>query len=239
MEEAVDQMKSEFISLASHQLRTPLSSIKTYSHMLLDGYMGTIDEQKRPALEVIVTASNRMNELIATLLDITRLESGAIIIERKMVDIVQIINEVLDEMQIPAKYRSIAIKLVLKGKGSVKLRSDGSIIKEVIINLVSNAIKYTKEKGNVTITVTPAKDKITIAVKDNGFGIPAQAKKQIFSKFFRASNVIQLDTNGIGLGLYLVKGLIDELGGDISFTSQENRGTTFKVSLPRKFKPIQ
>ncbi len=238
MEEAVDQMKSEFISLASHQLRTPLTSIKTYSHMLLDGYMGTIDKQKRPALEVIVTASNRMNELIANLLDITRLESGAIVAERKTVDIIQVINEVLDEMQTLAKYKSITLKLVLKGKESVKIRSDRSIITEILANLVSNAIKYSKEKGIVTIIVTPASDKIIVTVKDNGLGIPAQAKKQVFSKFFRAPNAIRLESNGTGLGLYLVKGLVDELDGHISFTSQENKGTAFKVSLPRKFNPI-
>lgn len=238
MEEAVDQMKSEFISLASHQLRTPLSSIKTYSHMLLDGYMGEIDEQKRPALEIIVAASNRMNELISTLLNITRLESGAIMIEKKQVDLIDVIKEVLDEMEIPAKYRSISLRLVLKGQQSTKIRSDGAIIKEVLTNLVSNSIKYSNEDGLVTISVTPAKDKVTVTVKDNGLGIPAHAKKQVFSKFFRAANVIQIETNGTGLGLYLVKGLVDELGGRISFRSEEGRGTTFRVSLPRKYMPI-
>ena len=238
MEEAVDKMKSEFIALASHQLRTPLSSIKTYSHMLLDGYMGEIDEQKKPALETIVAATNRMNELIGTLLHITRLESGTIVIEKKPVDMIQIIQEILDEMEIFTKYKSIKLKLVVKCKESTKIRSDGPLIQEVMSNLVSNAIKYSKQDGIVTITVTALKDKVTVTIKDNGLGIPAEAKKQIFSKFFRATNVTRIETNGTGLGLYLVKGLVDELGGHISFTSQEDKGSTFRFSLPRKFKPI-
>ena len=238
MEEAIDQMKSEFIALASHQLRTPLSSIKTYSHMLLDGYMGDIDENKKPALEIIVNATNRMNELISTLLYITRLESGGIVIEKKPVDLIQIIKEVLEEMAILANYRSISLRLVINGKESTRIRSDGPIIKEVLSNLVSNSIKYSKQNGKVTITITPTKDSVTVKVKDNGLGIPAEAKKQIFSKFFRASNVVRLETNGTGLGLYLIKGLVEEMGGTISFTSAENVGSTFRVCLPRRLKPV-
>ncbi len=234
MEEAVDQMKSEFISLASHQLRTPLSSIKTYSHMLLDGYMGEIDDQIRPALEIIVAATNRMNELISTLLNITRLESGAVVVQKTTVDIAQISREVLSEMDIPAINRSIKLKLQIHGNKSTKIKSDGPIIKEVLTNLVSNSVKYSKDNGEVKITVRAGDKNVILVVRDSGLGIPEPAKEQIFSKFFRAHNVIQLETNGTGLGLYLVKGLVDELGGKISFTSEEHKGTTFKVTLPRK-----
>jgi PAS domain S-box-containing protein len=234
MEEAVDQMKSEFISLASHQLRTPLSSIKTYSHMLLDGYMGEIDSQKRPALEIIVAATNRMNELISTLLNITRLESGAIVVQKSTVDIAQIAREVIAEMDIPARNRSIQLKLGVSGKHSTKIRSDGPIIKEVLTNLVSNSVKYTMDNGTVSLFVRSSENNVSLIVRDSGVGIPEPAKEQIFSKFFRAHNVIQIETNGTGLGLYLVKGLVDELGGKITFTSEEGKGTAFKVRLPRK-----
>ena len=234
MEEAVDQMKSEFISLASHQLRTPLSSIKTYSHMLLDGYMGEIDAQKRPALEVIVASTNRMNELISTLLNISRLESGAVIVQNALVDVAVIAKEVIDEMDIPAKNRSILLRLIVSGSYSTKIKSDGPIIKEILTNLVSNSVKYSKDNGEVKLYIKANEDNISLIVRDTGLGIPEPAKEQIFSKFFRALNVIQIETNGTGLGLYLVKGLVDELGGKISFTSKEGRGTTFKVKLPRK-----
>lgn len=234
MEEAVDQMKSEFISLASHQLRTPLSAIKTYSHMLLDGYMGEIEQQQRPALEIIVAATNRMNELISTLLNITRLESGAIVVDKNLVDLTQLSKEVVDEMEILTKAKDIRLSLNIKGDNSTKITSDGPLIKEVLSNLVSNAIKYSKEKGTVKITLRGDEHDATFVVKDNGIGIPNPEKANIFSKFFRAHNVIQFDTNGTGLGLYLVKGLVDELGGEISFTSTEGKGTSFKFTLPRK-----
>ncbi|MEI9913855.1 MAG: PAS domain-containing sensor histidine kinase [Candidatus Saccharibacteria bacterium] len=234
VEEAVDQMKSEFISLASHQLRTPLASIKTYSHMLLEGYMGEIDNEKRSALETIVASTNRMNELISTLLNITRLESGGLVIEPRPVDIVQIVSEVMDEMAILAKSRSVNLRSAIRGKASTKIWSDRPIIKEVVANLVSNSIKYSRDNGDVTITTQTTDKDVTISVKDSGFGIPEHAKSQIFTKFFRAHNVIQLETNGTGLGLYLVKGLVDQLGGRITFTSKEGQGTTFRLKLPRK-----
>ncbi len=236
MEEAVDQMKSEFISLASHQLRTPLALIKTYSHMLLEGYMGEIDNDKRPAVETIVAATNRMNELISTLLNITRLESGSILLDIGSVDIVQIVAEVIKEMEIQAKNRSITIKTFTRGRSPLIL-SDGPIIKEVLANLISNSVKYSKDNGNVIITIRGNDHDVTVSVKDNGFGIPDPAKAQIFSKFFRANNIIQLETNGTGLGLYLVKGLVNELGGKISFTSKLDEGTTFKLKLPRTVSP--
>lgn len=234
MEETIDQMKSEFISLASHQLRTPLSSIKTYTHMLLDGYMGNIDEENRLALEVIISAANRMNELISTLLNITRLESGAIVINENLVDINQIARQVIEEMDIPAKSRSVRLTLSAKSNEPTKIQSDGPLIKEVITNLVSNSVKYSKEGGQVKLSILNNPNYVTLVVKDNGLGIPEGSRSQIFTKFFRASNVVQVETNGTGLGLYMVRGLVDELGGSITFTSSESKGTTFKVKLPRK-----
>ncbi len=239
MEETIDQMKSEFISLASHQLRTPLSSIKTYTHMLLDGYMGNIDEENRLALEVIISAANRMNELISTLLNITRLESGAIVINENLVDINQIARQVIEEMDIPAKSRSVRLTLSAKSNEPTKIQSDGPLIKEVITNLVSNSVKYSKEGGQVKLSILNNPNYVTLVVKDNGLGIPEGSRSQIFTKFFRASNVVQVETNGTGLGLYMVRGLVDELGGSITFTSSESKGTTFKVKLPRKRLPYK
>ena len=234
MEETIDQMKSEFISLASHQLRTPLSSIKTYTHMLLDGYMGKIDEQNRLALEVVISAANRMNELISTLLNITRLESGAIVINKNLINIDQIAKQVIEEMDIPAKSRSVKLIFSTKSSKPTMIQSDGPIIKEVLTNLVSNSVKYSKEGGQVKLSIQNSPDYITLIVKDNGLGIPEGSRSQIFTKFFRANNVVQVETNGTGLGLYMVRGLVNELGGSITFTSTESSGTTFRVKLPRK-----
>lgn len=229
-EEEIDRMKSEFISLASHQLRTPLSAIKTYSHMLLDGYMGSIAPPQKKALRTIIGASNRMNELISTLLNITRMESGTIKVSPKYVRVDALAQEVAQEVSLLAADRSISIA-TRAGTGSMGVRTDPLLFKEVLINLATNAIKYTPENGNVLIRVQRRGGYIVTSVTDSGWGIPLASQKQIFSKFFRAQNIVKRETTGTGLGLYLVKGLVDALEGKITFKSEEGKGTTFTVSL--------
>lgn len=229
-EEEIDRMKSEFISLASHQLRTPLSAIKTYSHMLVDGYIGTITPPQKKALRTIIGASNRMNELISTLLNITRIESGTIRVTPKYVRLDALAQEAMQEVSLLAADRSISIA-TRAGKGSMGAKTDPLLFKEILINLATNAIKYTPENGTVVIKVQRRGDNIVTSVTDSGWGIPVAAQKQIFSKFFRAQNIVKRETTGTGLGLYLVKGLVDALDGKITFKSEEGKGTTFTVSL--------
>ena len=232
-EQEVDRMKSEFISLASHQLRTPLSAIKTYTHMLYDGYMGDLNTAQKKSLNTIIAATNRMNELLSTLLNITRIESGTIAITRKSLRIDRLAEEVMHELEHLAESNAVSLQLQVKGTYSTVIKTDPLIAKEVISNLVSNGIKYTPEEGVVTITVRPRQADVLIDVTDSGWGIPKAAQEQIFSKFFRAHNVVKRETTGTGLGLYLVKGLLDALGGRIWFTSEENQYTTFSFTLPR------
>lgn len=233
VEEEVDRMKSEFISLASHQLRTPLSAIKTYTHMLSDGYMGELNTAQKKSLATIVGASNRMNELISTLLNITRIESGTIAITPKALKLDKVIEEILPELILMARHKSIALNFRVTGTGNTSIRTDALIVKEVVTNLASNAIKYTPEGGSVIIAVRPRTNDILVKVTDSGWGIPQYSQDQIFSKFFRAQNIVKRETTGTGLGLYLVKGLLDALGGNIWFTSKEGTGTTFYFTLPR------
>lgn len=233
LEQEIDRMKSEFISLASHQLRTPLSAIKTYSHMLVDGYMGEVTSSQKKSLRTIISATNRMNELISTLLNITRIESGTIAVTPKLLQIDKISDEVLKELSLMAADKSIVLSLTRSGSGSMSIKTDSLILKEIITNLVSNAIKYTPDEGSVTINVRPRSHDIQVSVVDTGWGIPKYAQDQIFSKFFRAHNIVKRETTGTGLGLYLVKGLLDRLGGKIWFVSEEGSGTTFSFSLPR------
>lgn len=230
-EEEIDRMKSEFISLASHQLRTPLSAIKTYSHMLVDGYMGNVAPSQKKALRTIISASNRMNELISTLLNITRIESGTIRVVPKYVRLDALAQEAMQEVSLLAADRSISL-CARSGKGSMGVRTDPLLFKEIVINLATNAIKYTPENGTVIIKVQRRGDNIITSVSDSGWGIPEASQKDIFSKFFRAQNIVKRETNGTGLGLYLVKGLVDALEGKIWFKSEEGKGTVFSVSLP-------
>lgn len=239
VEEEIDRMKSEFISLASHQLRTPLSTIKTYSHMLVDGYLGDITPPQKKSLRTIIGATNRMNELIGTLLNITRIESGTIAIDPKMLSIDRLAEEVLKEMSVAASSKGLDLSLKRTGKGSITIKTDALLVTEVLTNLISNAIKYTPTQGSVTVTVRPRTNDILVSVQDTGWGIPKHAQEQIFSKFFRAHNIVKRETSGTGLGLYLVKGLIDRLGGTIWFTSEEGKGTNFTFTLPRKLPAAQ
>lgn len=234
VEEEIDRMKSEFISLASHQLRTPLSAIKTYSHMLVDGYMGDVTPAQKKSLRTIIGATNRMNELISTLLNITRIESGTIVINQRMLRIDRAAEEVIKELTLAASEKNINLSLVVKGKLATSVKTDNLILKEIIANLISNAIKYTTEGGDVTVTVKGRIKDVLLTVSDNGWGIPKDAHDQVFSKFFRAQNTVKRETTGTGLGLYLVKGLLDRLGGSIWFDSDEGQGTNFYFTLPKE-----
>lgn len=233
LENEIDRMKSEFISLASHQLRTPLSAIKTYSHMLMEGFMGPVEPAQKKALHTIISASNRMNELISTLLNITRIESGSIAITPKYVNLNKLVEEVHKELLHTATDKLITMTLETP-KAPLQVRTDNLIAKEVISNLVTNAIKYTPEHGTITIKVLNRAHDVCVKVIDTGFGIPTYSQDQIFTKFFRAHNVVKRETSGTGLGLYLVKGLVDVLGGKVWFTSKEDEGSTFYFSLPKQ-----
>jgi PAS domain S-box-containing protein len=229
----IDRMKSDFISLASHQLRTPLSSIKTYSHMLLDGYMGQLSEPQIKSLRTIVSATNRMNETVSTLLNVSRIESGKVITERKLIAINRIINTIVDDHRLAASNKDINLEIKHAPEGP-KVYSDAVVLKEILGNLLSNAIKYTPPSGIITISgrIPKKRHELVISISDTGFGIPAASFPKIFSKFYRADNVVSREAPGIGLGLYLVKGLIDELGGKVWFRSQEGKGSTFYIALP-------
>lgn len=227
----VDKMKSDFISLASHQLRTPLSAIKTYAHMLLDGFMGPMTKPQIKSLKTIVSATNRMNETISTLLNITRIESGSIAVTRKTVSVNQVVEEVINEHRLAALDKNITTSIE-KPKDIVKIISDGAVLKEIISNLVSNGIKYTPTGGDVTVGIKTEGNQVIISVKDTGVGIPKESRQSVFTKFFRAENVVRQETSGTGLGLYLVKGLVTELGGEVWYDSIEDKGSTFYVSLP-------
>ena len=234
LEQEIDRMKSEFISLASHQLRTPLSAIKTYTHMLYDGYSGKLNQSQKKSLNTIISASDRMNELISTLLNITRMESGTIGVTPKLLRIDKIAEEVVKELSLTASSKSVKLSTVTKGRRSTSIKTDALIVKEIITNLASNAIKYTPESGSVSLVVRPQAASIVVDIVDCGWGIPKDSQDQVFSKFFRAHNIVKRETTGTGLGLYLVKGLVDALGGRIWFVSDEDKGTTFSFSLPRR-----
>jgi PAS domain S-box-containing protein len=226
-----DRLKMDFIGIASHQLRTPLTAVITYAHMLEENFGGKLSDIQLSFVNVIITASRRMNELVGTLLNITRIEAGNIRIEPKLVQIGNIIQEILDELKPEADSKRIQLNLQVQTELE-RIKTDRLLAHEVFANVISNAIKYTPPGGKILVTITDRFNDIVVSVKDNGYGIPVEDQRFIFIKFFRSSDAMKHDVSGTGLGLYLTKVLVDNLGGEIWFKSLKNKGTTFFVSLP-------
>jgi PAS domain S-box-containing protein len=227
-----DRLKMDFIGIASHQLRTPLTAVVTYAHMLEENFGGKLSDIQQSFVSVIITASRRMNELIGTLLNITRIEAGNIRIDPKPTQVANIIQEIIDEIKPEADGKRIKLKLENKSKQE-QIKTDRLLVHEVFSNLISNSVKYTPPGGNILITINERYNDIIISVKDNGYGIPIGDQRFIFTKFFRSTTAMKHDVTGTGLGLYLTKILVDNLGGDIWFKSIKNKGATFFVSLPK------
>jgi len=230
-----DKLKSDFISIASHQLRTPLSAINMYTRMLRDGLAGPLTDQQLPYIQTILTSVERMNVLIDTLLNITRIEAGGIVIKPRLVRLNELTAEMIQEFIPAAKAKGISLSYTLPDTME-PIHTDSLLVREVCANLLSNAIKYTPEGGKVKLTLQETAKEIRWQVTDTGYGIPKNEQKNIFLKFFRAGNIVNKDVSGTGLGLYLVKNIAESLGGELWFESAENKGSTFFFTLTKTFK---
>ena len=242
-EKAIDKAKSEFISVASHQLKTPATAIKLLSERLLSGKMGEATEKQKEYFEDIHSSNERMIDLVNALLRVSRIELGAFKISVKKKQPCMIVLDILDEL----KYVIDKKKLKLKVKSSMpkmELLLDEHLFRMVINNLITNAVQYTKEGGEIGVEYAVVKKGETIGkkvleerclvitVSDTGYGIPLKAQSKVFTKFFRADNARQKHTDGTGLGLYIVKSTLEYSSGLIWFTSRENKGSEFYVAIP-------
>lgn len=232
-EASVDKMKTDFISLASHQLRTPLSAIKWFIELLLSKETGKLNKQQKEFINNIETSNERMIDLVNMLLNISRIESGRIIIDPSPTDIKTILNTILLEYDKKIKAKKInVIKSISDTIPNINI--DTKLIGEVFSNLIGNAVKYNKVGGDLIIIISKTNTDLMIQISDTGIGIPDDSKSKLFDRFYRASNAIKTDTEGNGLGLYLVKAIIESSQGKIWFESEENKGTSFWFSLPLK-----
>jgi signal transduction histidine kinase len=229
----VDKAKTEFVSLASHQLRTPLTSISWFSEMLLKQEVGSLNPKQKEYLSEVFAQNRRMIDLVDDLLNSSRIDMGMLSIELKSVDLRSILDSVLWEIDPLAKEKNIKVENNFP-VGLPIIETDPELARIIFQNVISNAIKYTPNEGKVNIDLTQSGSHVDIKVTDTGYGIPEKQQNRIFTKMFRADNIRNKVTDGSGLGLYIVKAVVKELGGKIYFESKEGRGTAFFITLPMR-----
>jgi len=230
-EKEIDRAKSEFVSLASHQLRTPLTSVKWNLEMLLSGEDGVLSQKQKKRVEELYRGNERMNEMVRSLLNVSRIEAGSLTVKLKMSDVGEIMKEVVKEQMPTAKEKKQEVTVQRK-EGLPKISTDPALVRMIVQNLFGNAIEYTGIGGKIICTVAQTGDKIIIGIKDTGMGIPEEQKTKIFQKLFRAENAVREKPEGNGLELYITKGMVTALSGQIWFESEKGVGTTFFVALP-------
>jgi len=239
-EREVERIKSEFVSLASHQLRTPVTIIKWGAETLLKSIGDKLSKEDKENVDRIYRGSNRMIELVNDLLNVSRLEGGRLMFEKKEVQFEELIDKVLEEYKPYLEKKNAKVSIIKPEKLMPKISVDLEKIRQVVIILLDNAIKYSPEGSEIKIKLEQRGQELFYSNADQGVGIPKEQQEKIFSRFFRADNVKQKP--GTGLGLYLAKGLVEAHGGKIWFSSEsgsasggeseENKGTTFCFTIP-------
>lgn len=227
----LDEVKDEFISMASHQLRTPLTSIKGYLDMILEGDAGEITPMQRKFLIEAFVSSERMVHLINDFLNVSRLQTGKFMIEKRPVDLAKIVGQEIDSLKISANGRELSFKYK-KPKQLPRLMLDEGKIRQVIMNFADNALYYSRAGTTITVTLTVEEGDVVLKVKDTGIGVPEEEQARLFTKFYRATNARKQRPDGTGVGLYLAKRVVMEHGGSVIFASTEGKGSTFGFRLP-------
>jgi signal transduction histidine kinase len=228
----LDTTKDEFLSMASHQLRTPLTSVKGYLSMVLEGDAGEVNDMQKHLLGEAFSSSERMVHLIHDFLNVSRLQTGKFMLEQSPVDLVKLVQSEVQSLESVASARNIKLKFWHTGDIPL-LNIDENKIQQVVMNYIDNALFYSRDTSQpVQISVERVEDMIDVKVVDTGIGVPKSEQAQLFSKFYRASNARKQRPDGTGVGIYLAKKVVTAHGGDIIFESEEGKGSTFGFRLP-------
>lgn len=227
----IDEVKDEFMSMASHQLRTPLTSVKGYLSMVLEGDAGKINPQQKQLLEEAFNSSERMVRLISDFLNVSRLQTGKFIIEKAPVDLAKIAAQEVASLQVLASGHGLKVEFQ-QPKGECMVNADEGKIRQVIMNFIDNAIYYSRPDTTIKVTLEQVGSTYEVVVIDTGIGVPKAEQARLFQKFFRATNARSQRPDGTGVGLFLAKKVITAHSGKLIFSSIEGEGSHFGFSLP-------
>ncbi len=228
----LDKAKTEFVSIASHQLRTPLSVIKGYLSMLIEGDFGRLTKKQKNIIGVVQQNTDRLIRLVNIFLDVSRIESGRFQINKGKNNLNQVLSGIIDQMKVEADQKQIKLNFV-PAQDLPDIYFDNDKIQDVMVNLIDNAIKYTPPGGRIEVRTKPMEGYVVVEVEDSGRGISYDELDQLFDKFKRGDGIYKVDTTGSGLGLYIAKKIIEAHGGNIwAESSGIGQGSTFKFTLP-------
>ncbi len=231
-EKELDSIKSDFISIAAHQLRTPLAALKWFFKIMLEGDAGEMTPQQQEFMEKAYTRNDEVIEIVNNLLDISEIEEGRFPYEFTEQDLTVVIEEIFKSVQIDAERCGVGVQFDRPSTSLPPIEIDKQKLRIAIQNLVDNAIKYSPKGSKVTITTRLKNNRYYVSIADQGIGIAKEDQPKIFSKFFRGKNAREKETTGSGLGLYIVKNIVQKHRGQIWFESEVGNGSTFYITLP-------
>lgn len=230
----LDEVKDEFMSMASHQLRTPLAGVKGNLSMVLEGDMGPLLPQQERVIQDAFTSSDRMAGLVSDFLNVSRIQTGKFVIEKTSFDLHAVTEQEVDRLRPMAVTHHMKLQLNVEG-GDFVVVADESKLRQVIMNFIDNAIYYSHPDSTITINLVKTKEAVTLTVVDTGIGVPKAEQARLFKKFFRAKNARSQRPDGTGVGLFLAQKVISAHHGSVIFSSQEGKGSVFGFSLPLPF----
>lgn len=230
----LDRLKAEFVSIASHELKTPINVILGYIELLQDGIYGKMNDQQREVCETVASQARNLTRLVRRLLDVSRFEAGGGKLDCRQMNVGRFFDTLESSFAVLAMQRGVHFQVHRAADLPPEVRWDEDRMNEVVGNLLSNAFKFTQRGGHVDLSAEARQNDIVIAVSDTGAGIPQEQVPQIFQKFFQADNQSKASAKGTGLGLAIAKEIVEAHGGTIGVQSALGDGTTFTIVLPGK-----